>query len=104
MQLALYKIKFLRSGGQKVMLDFDLAEMYEVETKRWKQHNKNFKEIYHALNLLIENKTKQEEQANRELIGFKTNSKWNFLENSITAIMIPLKEAMKLQARLKILM
>jgi hypothetical protein len=39
-----------------------------------KKYNKNFKEIYHALNLLIEDKTQQQELANREPIGFKTTS------------------------------
>ncbi len=39
-----------------------------------KKYNKNFKEIYHALNLLVEDKTQQQELANREPIGFKTTS------------------------------
>lgn len=171
MQLSLIQSKIYEIRGQKVMMDFDLAEMYEVETKRLKeavkrnllrfpsdfmfsitkeeyvslrsqivplkntgrgQHSKylpyafteqgvamlssvlnsekaievniaiirtfvlvrqhtlnykdlqeklqkldnkyakNFKEIYGALNLLIKDKTQQEEQANREPIGFKT--------------------------------
>ena len=32
--LALVKSKIYTIRGQKVMLDFDLAQMYEVETKR----------------------------------------------------------------------
>ncbi len=39
-----------------------------------KKSNKSFKEIYHALNLLLEDRTAQEEQKNRERIGFKTKS------------------------------
>ncbi len=39
-----------------------------------KKYNKNFKKIYHALNLLIEDKTAQQEQTAREPIGFKTKS------------------------------
>ncbi len=169
MQLSIIQSKIHEIRGQKVMLDFDLAEMYEVETKVFnqavkrnlprfpsdfmftltqkefqslrslivtskrggtrylpsafteqgvamlssvlnseraielniaiirtfvlirhhalnykdlqqklqvleKKYNKNFKEIYHALNLLIEDKTQQQEQANREPIGFKTKS------------------------------
>ena len=33
MQLSLIQSKIHEIRGQKVMLDFDLAEMYEVETK-----------------------------------------------------------------------
>lgn len=168
MQLTLIQSKIYEIRGQKVMLDFDLAEMYEVETKRLKEavkrnlsrfpadfmfiltqkefqglrsqiatsnrggtrylpyafteqgvsmlssvlnsekaievniaiirtfvlirqyalnykdlndklqklekkYNKNFKEIYTALNLLIDDKATQEEQKSREPIGFKTN-------------------------------
>ena len=36
-----------------------------------KKYNKNFKEIYHALNLLLDDKQQQEDFANRERIGFK---------------------------------
>ena len=39
-----------------------------------KQYNRNFKEIYQALNLLISNKVQQEETTKRERIGFKTKS------------------------------
>ncbi len=49
----------------------DLQQKLQVLEKKY---NKNFKEIYHALNLLIEDKTQQQEQANREPIGFKTKS------------------------------
>ncbi len=170
MQLSLVQSKIYEIRGQKVMLDFDLAEMYEVETKRLKEavkrnhsrfpsdfmfsltqkefqslrsqivtskrggtrylpsafteqgvamlssvlnsekaievniaiirifvlvrqhalnykdlqdklqklekeNNKNFKEIYQALNLLIDDKSIQDAQAAREPIGFKTKSK-----------------------------
>lgn len=37
MQLAVIQNKIYEIRGQKVMLDFDLAEMYEVETKRLKE-------------------------------------------------------------------
>jgi hypothetical protein len=37
MQLSLIQSKIHEIRGQKVMLDFDLAEMYEVETKVFKQ-------------------------------------------------------------------
>lgn len=47
----------------------DLGEKLQ---KLEKKYNKNFKEIYQALNLLIAEKTIQEQQANREPIGFKT--------------------------------
>ncbi len=36
MQLSLIQNKIFEIMGQKVMLDFDLAEMYEVETKSLK--------------------------------------------------------------------
>ena len=37
MQLSAIQNKIYEIRGQKVMLDFDLAEMYEVETKRLKE-------------------------------------------------------------------
>ncbi len=37
MQLTVIQNKVFEIRGQKVMLDFDLAEMYEVETKRLKE-------------------------------------------------------------------
>ena len=37
MQLSLIQQKIYETRGQKVMLDFDLAEMYEVETRVLKQ-------------------------------------------------------------------
>jgi hypothetical protein len=40
-----------------------------------KKYNRNFKEIYVALNLLIEDKSIRDAQANREPIGFKTKNK-----------------------------
>lgn len=39
-----------------------------------KEYNKNYKEIYTALNLLVENETILDTGANREPIGFKTRS------------------------------
>ncbi len=39
-----------------------------------KKYNRNFKEIYKALNLLIADKAMQEDQKNRVPIGFKTKS------------------------------
>lgn len=49
-------------------------ELQEKLQKLGKKYHKNFKEIYHALNLLLEEKTIQEDQKNREPIGFKTKS------------------------------
>lgn len=37
MQLQIIQQKIFDIRGQKVMLDFDLAELYEVETKRLKE-------------------------------------------------------------------
>ena len=37
MQLSAIQNKIYEIRGQKIMLDFDLAEMYEVETKRLKE-------------------------------------------------------------------
>lgn len=48
-------------------------DLNEKLQKLEKKYTKNFKEIYEALNLLIAAKKQQEEQANREPIGFKTN-------------------------------
>lgn len=47
-------------------------ELHDKLVKLEKKYNKNFKEIYHALNLLLEDKAAQDEQKNREPIGFKT--------------------------------
>ena len=49
-------------------------DLQEKLQKLEKKYNKNFKEIYHALNLLLEERTIQEQQKNRERIGFKTKS------------------------------
>jgi hypothetical protein len=49
-------------------------DLQEKLMKLEKRSNKNFKEIYHALNLLLEDKSVQEEQKAREPIGFKTKS------------------------------
>lgn len=49
-------------------------ELHEKLQKLEKKYNKNFKEIYHALNLLLNDKAVQDEQQNREPIGFKTKS------------------------------
>lgn len=37
MQLQVIQTKIYEVRGQKVMLDYDLAELYEVETKRLKE-------------------------------------------------------------------
>lgn len=37
MELTIIHDKIYEIGGQRVMLDFDLAEMYETETKRLKE-------------------------------------------------------------------
>jgi len=47
-------------------------DLQEKLLKLEKKYNKNFKEIYYALNLLIEDKTINDVQSNREKIGFKT--------------------------------
>lgn len=49
-------------------------ELQEKLQKLEKKYNKNFKEVFYALNLLLEEKATQEEQKNREPIGFKTKS------------------------------
>lgn len=49
-------------------------ELHEKLLELEKKYNKNFKEIYHALNLLIQDKVQKEEQGKRERIGFKTKS------------------------------
>ncbi len=65
-------------------------DLNEKLQKLEKKYSKNFKEIYQALNLLIEDKTQQQQQLNREPIGFKTNSKtWNFLINIYMVITMP---------------
>lgn len=50
-------------------------DLQEKLQKLEKKYNKNFKEIYQALNLLIEDKELKDAQAQRDLIGFKTISK-----------------------------
>lgn len=50
-------------------------DLHDKLQKLEKKYNKNFKEIYHALNLLIEDKEVNDAQKSREPIGFKTNSK-----------------------------
>ena len=42
MQISLIESKIYEIRGQKVMMDFDLAEMYEVETKRLKEAVKRY--------------------------------------------------------------
>lgn len=56
---------------QHALHDKDLHEKLQ---KLEKKYNKNFKEIDHALNLLLDDKAVQENQKNREPIGFKTKS------------------------------
>jgi hypothetical protein len=46
------------------------GKLHELE----KEYNKNFKEIYEALNLLISTKLIEEKSSRRERIGFKTKS------------------------------
>ena len=54
-------------------------EFQQKLQKLEKKYNKNFKEIYHALNLLLEEKTIREEQENREPIGLKQNHQHDIL-------------------------
>ncbi len=49
-------------------------ELQDKLQKLDKKNAKNFKEIYHVINLLIEDKTHQEALQNREPIGFKTKT------------------------------
>lgn len=51
---------------------FNYKDLHEKLVKLEKKYNKNFKEIFQALNLLIEDKSISDAQANRERIGFKT--------------------------------
>lgn len=63
-----------------IIRTFILIRQYAVNYKEFqeklqkleKKYNKNFKEIYQALNLLLQKNAQQEEQAAREPIGFKT--------------------------------
>lgn len=48
-------------------------ELQEKLQRLEKKYNKNFKEIYQALNLLIEDKALNDVQKNREPIGYKLN-------------------------------
>jgi len=88
--------------GQNVMLDFDLTELYEVETRVLKstkaiqvniaimrqyalshkdlteklkeietKYDKNFEDIYQAINYLIGEKQQELDLKNRKRIGFK---------------------------------
>ena len=57
-----------------VLIRSHALEFKELQTKLLvleKKYNKNFKEIYQALNLLLDSKQQQEDFANRERIGFK---------------------------------
>ena len=49
-------------------------DLQEKLQKLEKKYNRNFKEIYSALNLLVDDKVVRDEQANREPIGFKTKA------------------------------
>lgn len=88
MQLSAIQSKFFELRVQRVMLDFDLAEMYGIETKRLKEtvkRNMNFpadfmfevtKEEFTSLR--SQNASSKEEafvQQNREVIGYKTGNK-----------------------------
>jgi len=65
-----------------IMRTFILIRQYAMNYKELQQklqilekkHNKNFKEIFDALNLLLEERTIREKQKNRTSIGFKTKS------------------------------
>lgn len=46
-------------------------DLYQKINKLEKKYNSNFKEIFHALNLLLTDKQQQEDFAKRERIGFK---------------------------------
>jgi len=85
-ELALIKSKIYEIRGVKVMLDFDLAEIYGVETKVLNQSVKRnidrfpsdfmfqlnkFEDIYHILDELSAHKKELEKPQNR--IGFKVN-------------------------------
>jgi hypothetical protein len=48
-------------------------ELYEKILKLEKKYNKNFREIFRALECLITEKKNEQEQKNREQIGFKIN-------------------------------
>lgn len=46
-------------------------ELQEKITKLEKKHNKDFKEVFRALEFLVQKKTNEEDFKNRERIGFK---------------------------------
>lgn len=46
-------------------------DLYQKISKLEKKYNSNFKEIFHAINLLLTDKQQQEDFAKRERIGFK---------------------------------
>jgi hypothetical protein len=60
MELIAIQNKVLTLRGQKVMLDFDLAEMYEVETKVLKQSvRRNIDRFHRILCLNLQNKKRK---------------------------------------------
>jgi hypothetical protein len=61
-----------------VLIRQNALEFKELHSKLLmleKKYNKNFKEIYQALNLLLHDKQQQENFSNRERIGFKKEDK-----------------------------
>jgi len=103
MELQTIQNRIYEIRGQKVLLDFDLAELYETETKRLKQivrafvflrkyalshseltqklqeleakYHKQFNDIFEAINYLIQKDKVEINQKERKRIGFKTNNK-----------------------------
>jgi len=93
MNLTTIQQKIYELRGEKVMLDFDLAELYEIEIKflkrvvkrnisrfPWelkkleKEIKSQFKDIYEALKYLLQKKQREEDFHKRERIGFKKGS------------------------------
>lgn len=88
MQLQSIQNKIYQVRGERIMLNFDLAEMYEVETRALKQavrrnidsfHQDFLKKSGNSLSQIVityQNKDQlQIDQTNRKQIGFKTNDK-----------------------------
>lgn len=76
MQITVIQSRIFEIRGLQVMLDFHLAELYEVETKRLKEsvkrkYSHNFQQVFQALEMLLDRKQKQDEFGKRRRIGFK---------------------------------
>ena len=89
MELQVIQQKTFEIRGQKVMLDFDPAALYEVETKALNQAVKRnmdsfpedfmfrltrdaqLNQIYDAIENLLDQKVEQKSREDRERIGFK---------------------------------